>query len=723
MKPRYGSTVRNQRGVYFIVGAVLIVVLLAVVAIIFGLGRITADKARLQAVNNLMAMAAIEAFMDCTPDTVEGKPDEVEGCETPADYSNKANAALVAANKFARLNTLQGAAKPLGDLKLAVDGGGAGGAVYIGRWLQEAAGGDTCDEYPCFVKNSDDCDDIQGPGCGVSAVRVEFNTQPDNPIFIPLGKFVGSEIAEIKTVATTSVVPRCAAFVLDVSGSSSAETHQRFQALGPVVGGVQTTIPANPSSFSIRSWPPTGDPVTSGFDCDHQESENASHWCNNLTMRKWDDRNEDFNGDPFKHFRSDYANTKGDDFAEIPIKGIGVLRPKVIFDRFVDRRGARQYDGPQPLVSFLKAFNAGIQQMRRQSVGGDAAALIGFNSEVVSNSVADSARALSNKFGFLLQLTNPDNRGTFTWDDDDEEYDEEDKEIHPNFIDAGWYPHFPDSGSGGTDIYSALAAALESVSSCPASAKKMIIIASDGIPNCSDRGTGFPCSIGTFCPGCPADPTWSGICNNGFTCRDSYTAYMYNENRLLDMSPGSLLSRLIESKVAVTVLMRGDIVKPNFMNVRSPTTNEAMTQSEARSLGYGGPLSCPGGAGGCPLKFFDFSSGNDAADFKVKSKDDPFLRANGLMGDIAFRTGGIWCPLQNPLEDGNPAYEDVDGIPTLRNSTSIRSIGNPEYRPLYNLSIGGQAIKCIKDAIGGIPFTLVEGDLKEGVLPPPTPTP
>ncbi len=130
LKRSPSARTNSQQGFYFIVGAVLIAVLLTIVAIIFGLGRITADKARLQAVNNLMAMAAIEAFMDCSSQTEEGMFEGVLGC-TDDSYAGKSNAALEAANKFAELNKLQGAAKLLGTLELERDDGtgGAGGAM------------------------------------------------------------------------------------------------------------------------------------------------------------------------------------------------------------------------------------------------------------------------------------------------------------------------------------------------------------------------------------------------------------------------------------------------------------------------------------------------------------------------------------------------------------------------------------------------------------------
>lgn len=121
---------------------------------------------------------------------------------------------------------------------------------------------------------------------------------------------------------------------------------------------------------------------------------------------------------------------------------------------------------PEPLLSFLSGINAGAMKLGEQQIAGDRIGVTAFASSIVSKT------GLTARPAFIAQLTNYSN-----W--------QEGKS--PNFVD---WKFFPDSETDSTNLIQAFEDALNDLSNpavCPATARKMIVLASDGFVNCFDQ--------------------------------------------------------------------------------------------------------------------------------------------------------------------------------------------------------------------------------------------
>lgn len=687
---RRSSTSRQpNRGATLLLLALLLSVLLGMIALAIGLGFVALDRLRLRNLSNLVALSAIEAYS--------------RGGSADRTYEARVSDGLANAERVASSNRLYGMAESLGDLVRPEEASSSpdhGGVVEFGQWIHEAR---DCPEnrenccsasYPCFVSNS--------PGDDrATAVRVRLRTQPSNPILAPFTRMLGSGYFSMTSESTATVLQRCTAFILDVSGSSSSDSHtstvyyQTTNRAGETPN-YEITYPQDAALTAYRYT--NANPTTNCSSLGGPGDFEAVHWCNMGLSRNAP-------GPTLKrHYRSDY-------------RFFNTLAGPVMIDR---------YREPEPLQTFMRGFNAALRTLHNEASSGDRGLIIVFGRDARDRV---PSTGVTQDLQYLIQLTNMENAGRVdtlgNWTTPPRS---------PNWVERGWFPLYQ---TGGTNLNYALHLAIEELSTqCPPHSKKSIILATDGIMTLDhDRNPGNDSfrEIGSY--GDPNDPT------------EQPNTYVSAERRLLDTTSiprrphqSGILGDLIRLKIGVTVLLAGAHVQPNQLNYWTEDPAPYFPDGHFLSLfeaithgftGITGTQSDPPAPGG---PFFNNRSSvpdmsvlqqlvEDAACYSSSesSRNDAcawelagivpnvyFRRANGIMAELVFRTGGIMCPVLPLANDED--YYNHDGRPhtpeVLRNER--RQHGTYQYTSVEKIDPGTLAARCSRDTIGLNPFVLVE---------------
>lgn len=765
----------NQKGLYLILVVALLAVLLGFCALVIGIGQLTIAKGRLQNIANIVALATVE---NITRSMHQENP--------PPPFTSRAAYAVARANEILQSNSLPGVGQ-LGTLS-DTGSGGTSGKLTFGLWLLEAdttTPGRVCPDgaYPCFIEYNE----ARDSGL-VTAVRINLHTEESNPLSIAFGRFVGYEWAHPSVSVTSALIQRCTAFLIDLSNSIIKETHKRPKLLvrsegfsctrdvdgtelafcfdgasGMVIADGTTTIlphcrcvdtgsafgceapgapepsvcddftsladvhnwkahmetrerPSGPNegpvhqhagSFALREAGTVGEPFALDEAVRMQPYQNAEfvYWANMINVRP--DPDSTFNPysatvsgfddtfDQIVHYRSDYGSP-----IETPDAGT------VYFDRlFIPGR----YTGPQPYTRLMHAFNAGIRSLQNITTNADRSVILGFTGVERGRFPASG---LSKDLGYFAQITNLFNRGMLDW----QGIPIADKpQVFPNFIDEKLYP-IPTTGieNRSTNLVRALHNAIDSLADqqyCPAEAKKQIILATDGVSTCQNDPN---LSAQDNCLPNSAQSTW-----------DNFVAA---EAQLTDMGQQtSVIRRLIDSDIAVTVLLDGSNLNTNYIRrytspappvcQTSPNSPECfVSQEEAQARG---------------INIFDTNNyhvsnlsvpvTNDQEVYdNLNSGEYLFGRAVEVMRKLSFNSGGFLCPMleNGPIGD----YEDHDGdddangpecsetdtdaTPCVLKSTVYGDGQVIRVSPLFQ-SREVQAAECTIKAIGTNPFVLV----------------
>jgi hypothetical protein len=178
-------------------------------------------------------------------------------------------------------------------------------------------------------------------------------------------------------------------------------------------------------------------------------------------------------------------------------------------------------------------------------------------------------------------------------------------------------------------------------------------------------------------------------------------------NQLADETlTNGVVNLLRSNRIALTTLLRGAWVDPNFKNIivagRYLDANEARRVSTADQV-------------------FNWLSDPDEQNaFENLGAPGKLLRLPNLVfGKMAYLTNGIFCPLQNPCVNGQApcnlcadgiCYEDADGNPST--PKTLRACARPEGQFLScapsEESVGNQAARCVSQTLGGNPYILVD---------------
>ena len=706
---------RSEKGVYLVFLALVVAVVLTLIAVVLAAGLLSANKTRFLNASNLAALAALERF--------------VRSQSASNSYYERASAAKNQANEVLRAQFLIAGQGTLGDLGFAGEPG-EGGVIRFGIWYPEnpvAPDPGPCEgDYPCY-RDVDPQPSAQttNPPPPINAVRIEAQAQ--NAFLAPLRSFLGADRFDLRAKSISAVVQRCTVFLLDASISTTMDNHlfsvpgdPEYQVPAPSPEGFcginpplssrphYFICPRNSAYFAFDReilWTSEGylnpkDASSNNSLCNPGANIYTTHggkvWCN----MEWEGNDayrsaptpRSSDPSPYNHYVQDYWFIK----SQID----GEQRWLV-----VDMVGE-----PQPIFSFLLGFNAGLRLLQTQTSTVDKAAILVFKNGIVDQ-VPDAG--FTSELGFLVQLTHGENYK-------DRDANGQSKEpVYPNWVSRGW---LTDSygmtlTTTGTHISDALKQAiglLGDTSKCPASAQKSIVLATDGISSCFSD---------TYPP-----------CSQPATCSISdYTKYEHSETTLLydDLctpeAGDSVLKKLLESRIVLTVLLGGRGVMPNFVDRRGGIGAPFLSYEQARALGYSGlPLGAD--PGNHPEMFFDSRSccstsscdcmvshcpcngGHEEAYQKYGKRGVFFLRPNGVFGEMAMRTGGYFCPLNLPLEPEDQYYWDDDSNPATPKvlKDEYRREGFRQTAALRYMSPGAYAAECVQATLGLNPFILVE---------------
>jgi hypothetical protein len=367
---------------------------------------------------------------------------------------------------------------------------------------------------------------------------------------------------------------------------------------------------------------------------------------------------------------------------------------------------------PEPLSSFLLGFNAGVRMLERQRTAADRVRMSIFRGKGTTAPFPAPPEYFTTDPSIMVQLTNALNRGKIATQysfGGTPSYSSQ--EVHPNFIDLGWFPIMqrgsqPDNLlEVGTNIVGAIKDAMDALANsaqCPSGAQKSIIIATDGVSTCYDQA-GTP------------------------LCGTAYSFFQTAETQLIS-GASSLLAQLKERKIAVTTLLAGSDAQPHFVDRMN--NGSFLGYREAVSVGYRGLIDLGGGlfsgdssmngqllvdsrpsCAGFPGNLCPGATEVERDSYaftNLNGSQGTFLRrANGVLAHLSIETGGVFCPL---LPQGNSSqYEDHDSNPAtpLRLKDSERISGGIRTIAESAVSPGEIAAECVRQTLGGNPFTLV----------------
>lgn len=708
------ATRRNnsrENGIIIVLVAVGLLAILALIILVIGSAYLATNRNRFQASVNLAGFAAIEEFIN------RGGGSQ---------YTTNMRLARNKANAILAQNRLVGVSGALGDLVLSdpnVDPSPPahpGGVIEFGLWNRNYSGyptadcviggGETCPcglhptDYPCFRAN----DNPAPPdGTFANAVRIRANNQSDNSLLVPIARLFGSDRFTLSATSTLTVVQRCTAFLVDVSRSITEESHS----LTGVSRALQSVTPPPPPNLTIAQPAPNGydfglmamrrsetDQANPAF-CSSLVSASADQvvWCN-LSRPAYQDRGA--STDHRKHFQNDYKVVNSP-FGPLQIQ-------------YYVNPAAGSYIG-EPFSRYFLAMNAALRLLLAQASGGDLGVMSVFRGGL--NPAFDrwpENSGLTTDNGILIQLTDITNVGTTTGN----------TPRHPNFADRGWVPlASSDWNISGSNLSLALLSAINDLSSCPATARKAIVLATDGIPSCS-----HPINF-------PSGPYGPSLCDGRWATYDQFA-----RPELLT----KILPELKARRIALSIIWQGDHIDANFVNRK--VDGRFIDYSEAIAAGYGGygtpaeqsffdytnyPTSSP-----CPVGHADCNSAgtpcygectnnanrfaylNRGLTFEVAGAQVPvyFREANGVLGKLALESGGVACPLLPLCQDGSTTcggttcYEPDPDDPTGpdRLKPIYRTENQPQRCAVKRRSKTEQAAYCALKAVADNPYLLVE---------------
>ncbi|MBX7136548.1 MAG: hypothetical protein K1X83_01095 [Oligoflexia bacterium] len=687
--------------------AAFLVVLAFLCLLVFGVAYIATSQTRLKNIANLAGVAALQDYMK-----------SLDGA-----YNDRLAAARDRANFIAGANHIPGIQAKLGEIGFdgESDEIAKGGRLTFGKWYETAQSCAAHDRNyaPCFVPNPpfpapDTFNDT------ANAVRLDLRTQVDNPLIYPFMSLIG-EGANINATIYARAVERCAVMLLDVSMSSTSETHRVNLYSNYLVTDQPTNIPKllykknyTPSMMAYKSVYLDNAGHIGAGDLSIASCMTPGPWsvdkfvaCNMLYS---DGAPPTFMlnrpitqlVDPTAHYWNDYTAMP------VPIDFGGTPAGQndwVMIDSLV----ADGYRGPQPFTRFLESMNSAVRYMDLQDLEQDRISAVVFAGDIRDRYPQPSGgQPFAREFGELLQLTNPDNRGTHGKAGPAQVVS---PAVHPNFVDRAWFPYFKSAGSVSTASVpsynlseSNLVAALETALSifatpgaCPDTAQRIIVLESAGVPSCFRNVDG------------------------SYTCSNQYSAFQNVEQQLL-LADDSLSKRLRDAGIMFSYVLDSSSLNPNFIDIwQDINGNHAVDQGEfldasgARYLGYDGY--CQG------KSFFDCQSrtpdgvSSDAEEKAYEFIGDPgfvFGRVNGLLGKMALETGGIVCPIADRCTagmcGGSDCYIDHDGDPATPRVLDVRFRADGATRrcSVYDLDKTEQAKLCMLEALKQNPFALAE---------------
>lgn len=746
---------RRERGFVMVLVASAVLVFATIAALAIGLGMVSSARLATQNAVNSAALAAIQTWVNSPTLSNDQR------------YRAAIARAELVLSRSQVPGVFSGSSAWDGHLRTDWDSAldSSTGVIRFGRFYPtapSATGTQICSEYPCMVYYPTSAQ-LTNTAATVNSVTINFRSPISNPILVPFANIFGNDTLRVAVDATATLVERCTAMVVDLSGSTFIETHswqdvQYAFRLGAPLPELWVWDPTFPGGFAFpeKYTAPDGLTRPTLASLTQQRCVQSTPtagigdlqsliWCNTRpnraspplaasTARPWDGVTlgggyTTPSAPPFPqsstvvHYRDDYRTMSSYYF------GGG----NFLVDAFVDD----VYQGPEPFTSFMKGFNAALRTLQQQQNASDKATLKGFagdiKSEIPPYLTGPSPGLLTSDLGYMIQITNLDNRGTFTRNATGSVVTRS-LARSPNFIDHGLFtPVTSETRDSSTNLVEVLDKTIEDLNqTCPANAKKQIILATDGVSSCTFRTH----NSATTRDSSACD--WPGCARRNCPAGPSFADYLLAEQQLIGHAgydipggysgpptlPGgiaypSILDRLTDSQIALTVMLAGQSVEPNFKNFND-------TESSSSLVPYTGPPLLPleylkGSALGLSaltnssysLDFVEARStcteldpnnyNPDCDQYAYSNIGRPgylFRRPNGTLARMATLSGGLWCPLM-PLDIA--ANYDASG--TILNAARMSPVQT--YSTL-NIPKSTFAAQCASQAVGYNPYLLAE---------------
>ena len=731
---------RSQRGVNIIVLTLSMGMIVALWAAVIGLGYMSVDNIRFQNMANLAAMSAIDMYARQpsampTPQTdLRTNADRLRDAQASAQGVFTKSTLLSGSTSSAEVVIANGNTKPKDS---------SWGKIHFGKWVTFApatgskADGCPGENYPCFIEldpNAADIDPTSGDS-RISAVRFEAKV-PEQLLTAPFTKaanFLQNGNFSMEKSTTVTLVHKCTALLLDVSDLSVKDSHRYAQLANTAYSGATISSPANPGYFAFRST--TLDRINheggcakySGVDSGGDPIYEAAklYWCNMPPDRQPRDAKGVPTGGPdldtrdLPHAQSDYR----------------VMETQ--FGRMYVDRTARY---PQPLTNYFSTLNAIIRDMMRYSYQGDQTKIYAFGQTIIDTV---PAAGFTENLGYLAQLTNPDNLGTYT--SSGVEYS---PPVYPNGFERGWFPKAEQPGS---NLTLAIRRALNDLlMECPGETDKSIIAVTSGYSNWSYDADGNPQALKGYCGRPKFDPS--------ATCGNVANTYLWSEAEQLlgtnsdehSLWKNGILGDLTRNHVKFSAIVGSDRTQPNICN-KKDSSGKFISVQDAPKWGIDPltPSDCSEGdnivnnsnsyplasttTGRAPFDSTECISnsgsgvwaggiGPDACAWQYLGEtdvnDDPttgesqnvhFRQGLSVMAKLSYASGGQFCPLlshkRRVRADYPPSGGPGDPPPQLydyyRNEdTQIDAV---EY-----LDDGNYAARCVRNAMQTSPIAIVQ---------------
>lgn len=691
------KTFKKQAGVHLVLLSLFMFVLLSLCGLVAGLGFIVLDNLKLQNTLNAATLGALNGYLEQESSNVATTP------------QNRVEKAVLAAKNIFRENNFYSGKNYIGESWTGYNYNNSSSKLEFGTWnaKETAANAGNCPSgYPCFsvidpLINSNN----------VTAVRITINKSLGNGTFVaPFAKVAGflpDGVFQPHGVAIASSAPKCISLLLDISDVSTKDSHEH--SLDPVnwtvVNGASKKIdyPLNPGIFAYD--------VSTAFDCAiSKPGENTllkSYWCNM--------ENDRATKPTALHALTDY-------------KKVGFTRRGQFY---VDR-----YNRPEPLKSYLDAFNALMQDYALNISQYDR--IVGYvfddmNSSLTPTGFVDripeygtgvNSYPALNETGFLAQLYNIENIGTVG---SNGEYLPGKQPVHPNMVDRGWFPDISNTNSGRvSNLPLAIRKAMGEMNSfCPQDSSKSMIVASHGVFKSAyqDNGLGQAQLIPI----------------SSFAEYDNFT-----ENRMLAPGPydkatttvwqRSILFDAQDWGISISFIFNHNRVNPNFCNRLSPKTFALLPFKELFSAGkipikgsdctnvdnmslsqdyypVGALPACAGSSSECTFKHIGDASNNE------KSPGDNlyFRYPNYSLSKLAYGTAGVFCPLLKLAPDSEYNHKNVPEDQLAFTPEQLNS-KDPTYERVENqtqvwktekLTHAASGVACLRKITGQIKSFLV----------------
>jgi hypothetical protein len=640
--------VRSEQGGVMVFVAASLVVLVFFLAYVIDLGALVLANERARQFARFAAMGAIEGYMS-------KKCEELQGC-----VADRLVAAVERANDVSAKNKLFNQQEPL-SVSLGDDPNQA--KLTPGVWWvmpPTNTGGNgnqnPCNgEYPCFEPIPD-----PGENTGINAFRVDGLEDAFGGISGFFSGLFGTNFFAISVSATATVIPRRGYLLVDISNSTTRETH------------LSNNGPQGSDEKASRYAFLNGDSLHQGI-------------FNGLVAERGQNSTV-----PTIHYQDDYvpiAHYVDDDYQDVPIKdlhpdpnqpsgsfnySVGSIAQTYDIDAF---RGGEAYGGPEPLQTILAGGRYLVERFQARAVAGDRLGIIFYDDKLLWPRVV---KPTSDFEAIDALLNNEPLPGG-------PEANQEEEDSTSPFVTAAKHILFPLKGSK-TNTLLALLGALDQLN------KDQLpgVVTSDFIVNISDgRSTCFPADQN----GAPLNYSQPSVWNSpfGWKCLQSYTGYKNSIEALTNYVTTQLVPK---TKIPIHMVLVGKDSGPNTIDIQKNDGEpaECFTDAEIRLLSKDQARAT---VKRTDLNIDDpFDEWNAAFNQTEEFENIPFYQASYDMFNIALETGGLWLPVRGVCQSPDTQALCVPG--------EVR-LDDPKCR-----TVEQQIFDAMDEIMGQSPYAIVE---------------